>query len=153
VESSHPSMLWWTHQGNAGKTTQQIAEELRELFINFYKEEFTQRDCCAGQEPSKKRKFCKTCGQKLGSGNHFYADAHRDRVEYAIKDLHTGCVDSIMGNCRRDDGYDLDEYLRVSGWEFWQGFSTGTSGRLIHIPNFDSYTLSHNCWGDYAEGY
>ena len=104
VESSRPSMLWWSHAGEKGKTGEQLAEELRGLFIEFYSSDFTQKSCCEGKKPTKKSRYCDTCGSRLGSKAGVHSDRHQDCVENAIIDLHVGSCDSIMGDCRRNDG-------------------------------------------------
>jgi len=150
VESSHPSLLWWTHVGDVGKSGKQLAEELRQLFITFYKEDFIQKDCCKDKKPTKKNKYCPTCGGPLGNRNPF-GNPHQGRVENAIRDLHLGCIDSIMGDCRRDDGRDLDDYFKEKGWEFWHG--PGVTGSLVEINQFDEYMKSDPCWGDDQHNY
>ena len=97
----------------------------------------------------QKRKFCETCGGRLGDSWEIslYGSQHRDSVEYLIHDIHVGSYDSIAGHGKN---IRPAEYLEKHGWFFGRGMRDGLT---ITISSFDRYVLSHECWGDEAEGF
>jgi hypothetical protein len=144
VEEAHPSMVWWVHVGPAGKDCNTLAQELRQLVIDFFADQFQGKDCCRGQKPSKKNKFCKTCGERLGADS-LYGHKHFTWVENLVQDIHLGTNDSIPGN--NADGIRPSEFFEEHGWYFDRGPS---SGYIATIDSFDQYVDSHECWGDMA---
>lgn len=144
VEEAHPSMVWWTHVGPAGKDCNTLAQELRQLIIDFFIDQCVTKDCCKAQTPTKKKKFCETCGGRLGIIS-LHGDKHFGWVENLVQDIHLGTYDSIPGN--NADGIRPSEFFEEHGWYFdrWP-----RSGYVAHIDSFDEYVLSHECWGNMA---
>ena len=144
VESAHPSMVWWTHHGPEGKNCDTLAQELRQLIIDFFVDQCVTKDCCKAQAPTKNKKFCETCGGRLGIVS-LHGDKHYGWVEGLVQDIHLGTNDSIPGN--NADGVYPSDYFEEHGWFFDGGPQSGYTATVVQ---FDEYVLSHECWGEMA---
>ena len=144
MEEAHPSMVWWTHVGPKGKDKDTLLQELRQLIIDFFIDQFQGKNCCKTQKPTKKKKFCETCGERLGI-NPLHGEKHQRWVENLVQDIHVGTYDSIPAN--NADGIRPSEFFEEHGWYFDHG---PCDGYVVEISSFDQYVLSHECWGDMA---